>query len=136
VTPTSTVHDTAAENAAALPLRTNRSPRAYWVGEAVTPAGPSVHGVALAVIAVLITAPVLLGHLPDEDHSSGPCARVRMAAVLTNAGPSRPDPAPDRPTSGRWPPPSRSPSCSTRGPVPPTSSPLSTGNGPDSACLT
>jgi hypothetical protein len=61
VTPTSTVHDAAAEGAAALPLRTNRSLRAYWVGEAVTLAGPSVHGVALPVIAVLITAPVLLG---------------------------------------------------------------------------
>jgi Na+/melibiose symporter-like transporter len=53
VTPTNTVHDGAAEGAAAVPLRTNRSFRAYWVGEAVTLAGSSVHGVALPVIAVL-----------------------------------------------------------------------------------
>jgi MFS family permease len=53
VTPTSAVRDAAAEGAAALPLRTNRSFRAYWVGEAVTLAGSSVHGVALPVIAVL-----------------------------------------------------------------------------------
>ncbi|MEU3414631.1 NUDIX hydrolase [Streptomyces sp. NPDC006658] len=43
--------------------------------------------------AVQISSPVLLGHLPDEDHGNGPCARVRMAAVLTGVGPSRPDPA-------------------------------------------
>lgn len=53
VTPTSTVRGAAAEGAAALPLRTNRSFRAYWVGEAVTLAGSSVHGVALPVVAVL-----------------------------------------------------------------------------------
>ncbi|MGC4916302.1 MFS transporter [Streptomyces albogriseolus] len=53
MTPTSTVHDAAAEGVAALTLRTNRSFRAYWVGEAVTLAGSSVHGVALPVIAVL-----------------------------------------------------------------------------------
>ncbi|MGW1815400.1 MFS transporter [Streptomyces sp. NPDC002125] len=53
MTPTSTVHETAAEGTAAVPLRANRSFRAYWVGEAVTLAGSSVHGVALPVIAVL-----------------------------------------------------------------------------------
>ncbi|MFB7356070.1 MFS transporter [Streptomyces gardneri] len=53
MTPPTTVHDAAAEGAAALPLRTNRPFRAYWVGEAVTLAGSSVHGVALPVIAVL-----------------------------------------------------------------------------------
>ncbi|MEW2626027.1 MFS transporter [Streptomyces sp. NPDC048106] len=53
MTPTSTVRGAAAEGAASLPLRTNRSFRAYWVGEAVTLAGSSVHGVALPVIAVL-----------------------------------------------------------------------------------
>ncbi|MER5985740.1 NUDIX hydrolase [Streptomyces sp. NPDC001787] len=43
--------------------------------------------------AAQITAPVLLGHLPDENTGHGPCARVRMAAVLTRVGRSRPDPA-------------------------------------------
>ncbi|MFF0429041.1 NUDIX domain-containing protein [Streptomyces sp. NPDC004520] len=46
--------------------------------------------------AVRISAPVLLGHLPDERHGSGPCAHVRMAAALTHVGPSRPDPATGR----------------------------------------
>ncbi|QIS75515.1 NUDIX hydrolase [Streptomyces sp. DSM 40868] len=43
--------------------------------------------------AVRISVPVLLGYLADEHHSSGPCVRVRMAARLTDVGPSRPDPA-------------------------------------------
>ncbi|OYP10422.1 NUDIX hydrolase [Streptomyces sp. FBKL.4005] len=43
--------------------------------------------------AVRISVPGLLGYLPDEHHSGGSCARVRMAATLTNVGPSRPDPA-------------------------------------------
>ncbi|MCZ0204463.1 NUDIX hydrolase [Streptomyces sp. UMAF16] len=43
--------------------------------------------------AARISDPVLLGYLPDEHASSGPCARVRMAARLTDVGPSRPDPA-------------------------------------------
>ncbi|MEW2514724.1 MFS transporter [Streptomyces sp. NPDC046870] len=53
MTHTSAVRGTAAKGAAALPLRTNKSFRAYWFGEAVTLAGSSVHGVALPVIAVL-----------------------------------------------------------------------------------
>ncbi|MFF7705418.1 NUDIX domain-containing protein [Streptomyces lydicus] len=43
--------------------------------------------------AALTSAPVLLGHLSDQEHSSRPCARVRMAAALTSVGPSRPAPA-------------------------------------------
>ncbi|MEW2124948.1 NUDIX hydrolase [Streptomyces sp. NPDC007259] len=48
---------------------------------------------ALEEASARISPPVLLGHLPDRERGAGPCARVRMAAVLTDVGPSRPDPA-------------------------------------------
>ncbi|MFF8908734.1 MFS transporter [Streptomyces olivaceoviridis] len=48
-----TTRGAASPPAGGVPLRENRVFRAYWVGEAVTLAGTSVHGVALPVIAVL-----------------------------------------------------------------------------------
>ncbi|MET9449006.1 MFS transporter [Streptomyces cinerochromogenes] len=53
MTPASAARGAAASSEAAVPLRANRSFRAYWAGEAVTLAGTSVHGVALPVVAVL-----------------------------------------------------------------------------------
>ncbi|MEU2251382.1 NUDIX hydrolase [Streptomyces sp. NPDC019224] len=48
---------------------------------------------ALEEASAHISPAVLLGHLPDREHDAGPCTRVRMAAALTDLGPSRPDPA-------------------------------------------
>ncbi|MBV7672476.1 NUDIX hydrolase [Streptomyces halstedii] len=75
-----------ANGAACLPGGTpepedDQDPAATLIREAVEEA--SAH----------ISAPVLLGHLPDQEHSAGPRSRVRMAAALTYVGPSRPDPA-------------------------------------------
>ncbi|TRV80931.1 NUDIX domain-containing protein [Streptomyces sp. 130] len=75
-----------ANGAACLPGGTpepenDRSPAATLIREALEEASAR------------ISPPVLLGNLPDPEHSAGPCTRLRMAAVLTDIGPSRPDPA-------------------------------------------